>query len=103
MTSLGGSLGGYFLDDGEVAEWILFEHGVWDRKRNRVVHFSQVEQLLPKTLTPEYKLLHFSPTLVFSDAPPLHLRCQGRESGELNHGWAICSALRDIFSALMLE
>lgn len=100
---LGPSLGSYFFPEEHEAEWTLFRHGVWDRKDGRFVLFSEVDRVLPETLTSDYKLLHFSPTLVIKDAPLLHLRCQGRERGQLNHGWAIRDALSDVFMRLNLH
>jgi hypothetical protein len=98
--SLGRSLGSYILNEGSRAAWVLFEHGVWEGETERSVRFEEVEHILPQSLTPEYKLLHFSPTLVFSNAPPFHLLCRGRDEGQNNHGWAVCLALRDIFTIL---
>lgn len=94
--ALGRSLGRYVPEAGTDAEWVLFEHAVWDVRRDRVAVFSRVKQLLPEQLNPELKLLHFSPTLVFVDEPPFHLRCEGREKGQLNHGLAIRGALLEL-------
>ena len=93
---LGEYLGAYWLTNADCPSWSLFEFGAFKPSYGRSVLFADAKRLLPSQLSSDDKLLHFSPTLVFRHQPVFCFECATRESGELNHGWAIRDAVIDL-------